>query len=164
MADEEIKVGMGDIAVAQNTGTLAIIGLGSCVGVALYYPKGRIGGLAHIMLPDSSRSRPGTNMDKYADVGLPVMLGRMKKLGAEPLWMTARLVGGASMFKTTNTNGAGGFNIGESNVAACKEFLKKEKIRLAGEEVLGTKGRTMRFDLLTGKIFVRYVDGATLEL
>src|SRR5512143_2074256 len=116
MADEEIKVGMGDIAVAQNTGTLAIIGLGSCVGVALYYPKGRIGGLAHIMLPDSARSRPGTNMDKYADVGLPAMLGRMKKLGAEPLWMTARLVGGASMFKTS-ANGAGGFNIGESNVA-----------------------------------------------
>ena len=164
MAEEEIKVGMGDIAVSKNAGTLAIIGLGSCVGVALYYPKSKIGGLAHIMLPDSKRSRPGTNMEKYADVGLPVMLDRMKKIGAEPLWMTAKLIGGASMFKSTMANGAGGFNIGESNVAACKEYLKKEKIRLAGEEVLGTKGRTMRFDLLTGKIAVRYVDGITLEL
>jgi len=164
MADEEIKVGMGDIAVARNEGTLAIIGLGSCVGVALYYPKGKIGGLAHIMLPDSKRSRPGTNMEKYADVGLPVMLDRMKRQGAESLWITARLVGGASMFKGTNANGVGGFNIGESNVAACREFLKKEKIRIAGEEVLGTKGRTMRFDLITGKIVVRYVDGITLEL
>ena len=164
MGDDEIKVGMGDIAVTQNTGTLAIIGLGSCVGVALYYPKARIGGLAHIMLPDSRRSRPGTNMEKYADVGLPVMLERMKKLGAEPLWMTAKLVGGASMFKASNGNGAGGFNIGESNVAACRDFLRKEKIRITGEEVLGTKGRTMRFDLLTGKIIVRYVDGAIIEI
>ena len=164
MADDEIKVGMGDIAVARNPNILAIIGLGSCVGVALYYPKGRIGGLAHIMLPDSSRSRPGTVMEKYADVGLPTMIDRMKKLGADPLWMTARLVGGASMFKNPAVNGAGTFNIGESNVAACRNYLKAQKIRIAGEEVLGNKGRTMRFDLATGKIVVRYVDGVTLEL
>jgi chemotaxis protein CheD len=56
------------------------------------------------------------------------------------------------------------FNIGENNVRACREFLKKERIRIVGEEVLGTSGRTMRFDLATGKITVRYADGSGTEL
>jgi chemotaxis protein CheD len=162
---EEIKVGMGDIAVTRAPNTLAIIGLGSCVGVALYYPKERIGGLAHIMLPDSTRSRSNTSREKFADTGLPILLERLKKSGAEQLWITARLVGGASMFKTTSASGTNPmFNIGENNVRACREFLKKEHIRLVGEEVLGTNGRTMRFDLTTGKITVRQADGCGTEL
>jgi chemotaxis protein CheD len=160
---DEIKVGMGDIAVARAPNTLAIIGLGSCVGVALYYPKERIGGLAHIMLPDSTRSRNNTSREKFADTGLVILLDRMKKAGADPMWINARLVGGASMFKA---NGGANpmFNIGENNVKACHEFLKKERIKLVGENVLGTSGRTMRFDLTTGRIWVKYADGNGMEL
>jgi chemotaxis protein CheD len=160
--DEEIKVGMGDISVAKAPVTLAIVGLGSCVGVALYCPKAKIGGLAHVMLPDSSRSRPGGAMEKFADVGIPVMIERMKKLGGDPLFTSARLVGGASMFKAGN--GAGAFNIGESNVDACRRSLKLARIRVAGEDVLGGRGRTMRFSLETGKIVIKYVDGTLKEL
>jgi chemotaxis protein CheD len=162
---EEIKVGMGDIAVARAPGTLAIIGLGSCVGVALYYQKERIGGLAHIMLPDSSKSRSNTSREKFADTGLAILLDRLNRSGADQLWITARLVGGASMFKNNNPAGMNSmFNIGENNVRACREFLKREHIRVVGEEVMGTTGRTMRFDLATGKIMVRQADGFTMEL
>ncbi|HUL62711.1 MAG TPA: chemotaxis protein CheD [Methanocella sp.] len=164
-AADEIKVGMGDLAVARAPATLAIIGLGSCVGVALYYQKERIGGLAHIMLPDSTKSRNTTSREKFADTGLPILLDRLKKSGADPLWVTARLIGGASMFKTTGPQGSSAmFNIGENNVRACREFLKKERIRIVGEEVLGTSGRTMRFDLVTGRITVRFADGSGTEL
>jgi chemotaxis protein CheD len=144
---------------------LTIIGLGSCVGVALYYPKERIGGLAHIMLPNSAKSRSTTSREKFADTGLPILLERFKKIGGEQIWPTARLIGGASMFKSTSPTGANPmFNIGENNVIACREFLKKEHIRVVGEEVLGTCGRTMRFDLTTGKIAVRHADGIITEL
>jgi chemotaxis protein CheD len=165
----DIKVGMGDIAVSHAPDILSIIGLGSCVGVALYYPKERIGGLAHIMLPDSSKSRSTTSREKFADTGLPILLDRMKKNGADTMWMSARLIGGASMFRAATgmpgtVSPSGLFNIGENNVAACREFLKKEHIKVMGEEVLGTTGRTMRFDLATGRIYVRYADGAGLEL
>jgi len=168
-AGNDIKVGMGDIAISRMPDVLSIIGLGSCVGVAFYYPKERIGGLAHIMLPDSSKSRNTTSREKFADTGLTILLDRMKKNGADPMWMTARLVGGASMFKAaTGISGSTGtsamFNIGENNVKACREFLKKERIKVTGEEVLGTTGRTMRFDLNTGKIHVRYADGSGTEL
>jgi chemotaxis protein CheD len=162
---EEIKVGMGDIAVSRAPGTLAIIGLGSCVGVALYYQKERIGGLAHIMLPDSTKSRSTASREKFADTGLAILLDRLKRSGAEQLWLTARLIGGASMFKSSSPGGTGNmFNIGENNVRACREFLKKEHIRIVGEEVLGTNGRTMRFNLATGKITIRQADGFATEL
>ena len=163
MDKAEVRVGMGDLAVAQAPDVLAIIGLGSCVGVALYYPKARIGGLAHIMLPDSSRSRPDTSREKFADTGLALLLERFRNLGADPLWISARIVGGASMFH--NGDGSNGFfNIGENNVAACREFLSRERIRVAGEDVLGKIGRSMRFDLNTGKVYVRYADGSGIEL
>ena len=164
----DIKVGMGDIAVSRSPDVLTIIGLGSCVGVAFYYPKERIGGLAHIMLPDSTKSRNTTSREKFADTGLAIMLDRIRKAGAEPMWMTARLIGGASMFKTTGgmpgTPGSAMFNIGENNVHACREFMRKERIKIIGEEVMGSTGRTMRFDLSTGKIYVRYADGTGIEL
>lgn len=161
MADEDYDVGMGEIIVAHNPATLSIIGLGSCVGVAIYCQALRIGGLAHIMLPDSSHSRAGSNLKKYADTGIDFMLKELKSRGAEPAWMTAKLVGGASMFPTT---GPTAFNIGSDNVAACKEKLRKEYIRIVSEDVLGNKGRTMKFDLVTGKVTVRYVDGTTREI
>ncbi len=162
---QEIKVGMGEITIARAPYTLTIIGLGSCVGVALYYPKEKIGALAHIMLPDSAKSRCNTSREKFADTGLAIMLEQFKKNGADPMWVTARLVGGASMFKSSSQEGASPmFNIGENNVRACREFLKKERIRVIGEEVLGTIGRTMRFDLTTGRIWVRHADGTSNDL
>lgn len=161
MADD-VKVSMGGVAVGSAAGSLSIIGLGSCVGVALYCPLQKIGGLAHIVLPDSSRARPGTGMEKFANVGIPALLDRMGQQGASILFTHARLVGGASMFKATA--GEGMFNIGESNVAACRDMLRKFRVKVIGEDVLGTRGRTMRFDLDTGKINVRYVDGTTIEL
>ncbi len=165
----DIKVGMGDIAVSRAPDILSIIGLGSCVGVAIYYPKERIGGLAHIMLPDSSKSRNTTSREKFADTGLPILLERMRKIGADPMWMSARLIGGASMFRAATgmpgtVSPSGMFNIGENNVLACRSFLKNARIKVMGEEVLGTTGRTMRFDLNTGRIYVRYADGTGLEL
>lgn len=159
---EDIRVGMGEIAAAQAPAILSIIGIGSCVGVALYHNSSKTGSLAHIMLPDSSRCRPGAAMEKFADKGIPAIIDKMKAFGADPLFLQARLIGGASMFKTSS--GSGAFNIGESNVAACRDYLKKERIRIVGEDVLGSRGRTMRFDLETGKISVKYVDGNILEL
>ena len=52
----EIRVKVADYAVAAD-GVIATIGLGSCVAIALYDPTARVGGLAHILLPDESMSR-----------------------------------------------------------------------------------------------------------
>ena len=49
---ELIKVGMADYKVGRAPDTLISYGLGSCIGISLYDPQTKIGGLLHIMLPE----------------------------------------------------------------------------------------------------------------
>ena len=53
----EIRVKVADYAVGRDEQTLITIGLGSCVAIALYDPRTRIGGLAHTLLPSESMAR-----------------------------------------------------------------------------------------------------------
>ena len=50
----EIIVGIGEIQLGYKDDLLISLGLGSCVGVVLYDELNKIGGLAHVMLPDSN--------------------------------------------------------------------------------------------------------------
>ena len=49
-----IKVGMADLNTCKNPDVITTLGLGSCIGISLYDPVTKIGGLAHVMLPDST--------------------------------------------------------------------------------------------------------------
>ena len=68
--DEMIKVGMADLKVGKSPDVLTTLGLGSCVGVAIYDPVTKISGLLHCMLPDSTQFRNNSNKAKYADSGI----------------------------------------------------------------------------------------------
>ena len=94
-----IKVGMAEYKVGRNPDILITYGLGSCVGIAIYDPIAKIGGLAHIMLPDSAQARSTDNLAKFADTALPVMVEEIIKLGAYKLNIWAKCAGGAQMFK-----------------------------------------------------------------
>ena len=61
---EMIKVGMADLKICKAPDALTTIGLGSCIGIALYDPSTKISGLAHIMLPDSTQIRNNSNLKK----------------------------------------------------------------------------------------------------
>ena len=65
-----IKVGMADLNVCVSPDSITTLGLGSCVGIALRDPVTKIGGLAHVMLPDSTIIRNNTNIPKFADTGI----------------------------------------------------------------------------------------------
>ena len=67
---ETIKVGMADLNICREPDCLTTIGLGSCVGIALYDSVTKITGLAHIMLPDSKEIRNNSNIAKFADTGI----------------------------------------------------------------------------------------------
>src|SRR5690606_1792471 len=88
---DEIKVGIADWRVDREPKQLVTLGLGSCVGIALYDASTRIGGLAHIMLPDSSQFQNKTNPAKYADLAIPAMLEEMLKRGAKKSAITAKI-------------------------------------------------------------------------
>ena len=75
---EVIKVGMADLKIAKNPDILTTLGLGSCIGIAVWDPMTKIGGLAHIMLPDSTKIRNNSNIAKFADTTARLKFARMK--------------------------------------------------------------------------------------
>ena len=51
--NEELHVGISEYKIAQAPTRLITVGLGSCIGTIIYDEASHIGGLSHIMLPDS---------------------------------------------------------------------------------------------------------------
>lgn len=149
----DIHVGIGEYRVARNPGRLVTLGLGSCVGIGMWDPVTKTGGLLHIMLPNSEDFTKLTKREKYADLGIPMMLHEMLKLGARRGGIVAKLAGGAQMFSGLNKKQL--FNIGERNIKASHRILKELNIPVAGEDVGGNRGRTMYLDLSNGQVLIK---------
>lgn len=159
---ELIKVGMADYKVGRNPASLISYGLGSCVGIALFDLAAKVGGLAHIMLPDSTQARSAENIAKFADTALPAMLTDIIKLGATKSRITAKIAGGAQMFTFTNATDI--MRVGERNAEAVRLVLKKLEIRLLAEDTGGNYGRTVELKLDTGIFRVKTIDKGEKDL
>lgn len=159
---KEIKIGIADLNITNSPNKLMTIGLGSCVGIALYDKKSKIGGLAHIMLPDSKQFNKVNNPAKFADLAIPILLDKLKKQSVDTKKITAKIVGGASMFNFTDKSMI--MDIGNRNSIAVKKILKEYSIPIIGEETGGNKGRTMVFDLSNGIVKIRTVGVGIKEL
>jgi len=153
---ELIKVGMADLKVGRNPDSLISYGLGSCVGIALYDSLTKVGGLAHIMLPDSTQARATDNKAKFADTALPVLLEQVLQLGGVKSRMTAKIAGGSQMFNFAQATDV--MRIGDRNAEAVREVLKSLSIRLVAEDVGGNYGRTVELLLDTGVFVIKTVN------
>ena len=132
------------------------LGLGSCVGVAIRDPQSGIGGLAHVMLPDSTETSCNTNRAKFADTGIADMVAEMVKKGANLSKMVAKIAGGAQMFAFSSTK-SDMVRVGERNVEACKKKLKELKIPLLASDTGENYGRTVIFYPETGVYVIKSV-------
>lgn len=145
---ERTKVGIADYAVASGDATLTTSGLGSCVGIALHDRESGIAGLAHAMLPYADGDATEA---KYADTVVPALVRAMVEEGADPNRMQAKLAGGSTMFEFSSADGS----IGDRNVAAAKEALARQSIRVVAEDVGGNHGRSLELAASTGEFRVR---------
>ena len=157
-----IRVGMADYKVGQAPSTIISYGLGSCIGISLYDPQTKVGGLLHIMLPDSTQARPTDNPAKFADTGLPLMLKDVLALGASRTRLVAKIAGGAQMFAFANATDI--MRVGARNAEAAKKTLKDLNIRLIAEDTGGTYGRTVSIDMETGVYKVKTIDKGEKEI
>lgn len=153
---QTIKVGMADLKVCNAPDSLTTIGLGSCVGIALYDPMSKVSGLAHVMLPDSTQIKNNSVIAKFADTGIQKLYDDMIKAGANKTRIVAKIAGGAKMFELKST-GASSINIGERNVAASKAKLKELRIPLVAEDTGLNYGRTVVLDANNGDYIIRSV-------
>lgn len=155
---EIIKVGMADLKTCVSPNGVTTLGLGSCVGIAIRDPVTKIGGLAHIMLPDSTAIRNGqVNIAKFADTGIVELVRQMERLGALRSRMVAKIAGGAMMFPFNGSNGVNVGQVGERNVEATKAKLKELKIPIIAQDTGKNYGRTVIFYPETGDYVIRAV-------
>lgn len=152
---EMIKVGMADLKICHAPDAITTLGLGSCVGIALYDSISRIAGLAHIMLPDSTQVRQNQNKAKFADTGIDLLIETMVKAGANRKMLTAKIAGGAQMFAFSGNSDM--LRVGERNVSAVKGKLASLGIRILSEDTGLNFGRTVEFYPETGDFIIKSV-------
>lgn len=130
-------------AAAQPFAISTIVGSGICL--CLWDSARCIGGASHIMLAQGPED--SENATRYANVANPILLKRMLDLGAEIKTLEAKLFGGSvpSVTFTENTH------MGELNVQAVTHFLNMNGIRIAHNEVGGTRGRKIVFHTDDGR-------------
>lgn len=151
-----VIVGVGELACAEHPKIIVTQALGSCIGLTLWDPMTRIGGMAHIMLPTSADSNLKGHPTRFAATAVPMLVQMLAELGSPKRRLVAKLAGGAAMFK-----GESGLDsIGARNAAETKAQLHLLGIPMRDEDVGGSHARTIELHLDTGILLVRsYVYG-----
>lgn len=152
---EIIKVGMADLKICKAPDGITTLGLGSCIGIAIRDPITKIGGLAHIMLPDSKAIQNNSNIYKFADTGIEELVRQMVAAGANRSRLVAKIAGGAQMFAFQNKEDL--VRVGERNAEASRQKLKEMKIPILAEDCGLNYGRTVIFYPETGDYVIRSV-------
>ncbi|MFA5879119.1 MAG: chemotaxis protein CheD [Candidatus Margulisiibacteriota bacterium] len=151
----EDKVGMGEYKIKTAPHIVHCSGLGSCVAVIIYDSINKIGGLAHIMLPNSEAAKEKSNLSKFADTGIDLMFNGLIKKGAQKEFLNAKIFGGANMFPSIKSSGF--LHIGAKNIKAVTNKLENLAIKIMAQDVGGHKGRSIKLFLETGQVELKMI-------
>lgn len=146
-----VVVGVGEIGVLKEPGTLVTHALGSCVAVSVHDPAGPLGVLLHVLLPDSSIdvARARREPAVFADSGVQMLLRTFLHHGGSPGRAVVRMAGGAHIVKGMS------MHVGKRNVLAVRRCLWGSRVRIASEDVGGTDSRTVQLDVGPGSFHIR---------
>jgi chemotaxis protein CheD len=154
--------GLGDVHVSDDPDTsLECLGLGSCIGLCIYDPVARVAGMAHIVLPESNRGGNTTLPGKFADTAVPMLVQAMLRKGASKSRMVVKMAGGAQMLQALL--GGAGIEMGARNIEMTLKALTNEGLRVSASDTGGNKGRSMWFEVGTGKVMVRVIGSQPME-
>jgi chemotaxis protein CheD len=145
-----LVVGVADKVVSNDPGAeLVTYSLGSCLGITLYDPAKKVGGLLHVMLPNSgiSPAKAASCPMMFVDTGVPQLFHSLYELGAERSRLILKVAGGAQFLDPE-----GVFNIGERNQKALAELLARNGFSVHGQDLGGVASRTVRLQLDSGRV------------
>ncbi len=149
----EIMVGISDMKVSNNPDDVLITySLGSCIGVTIWDPEVRTGGLLHYLLPDSNinKEKAKKNPFIFSDSGVPLLFREAYKFGARKKRMIVKVAGGAQVLDNNDF-----FDIGKRNVLALRKIFWRNNVIVAGSDIGGTISRTIFFNIKTGVTLVK---------
>jgi chemotaxis protein CheD len=160
--NRQVVVGISDCRVTNDASTsIVTYALGSCIAVAIYDPVARVGGMLHLMLPESSldTAKAERNPYMFADTGIPLLFRQAYAAGADKKRLVVRLAGGAQVMDE-----AGIFNVGKRNCLTVRKVLWRAGVMISAESVGGRESRTVRLEVGTGRFLMRTAGGAEQEL
>jgi len=142
---------VSDIKIGREGDSLITHALGSCLGLTVYDPVAKLGGLLHAMLPlskinmDKARANPAM----FVDTGVPVLFRKLYEMGAQKNRLIVKAAGCGNPLGKDEM-----FKIGERNYTLLKKLLWKNNVLLKADDVGGTESRTVRFDVSTGQVII----------
>ncbi len=144
------------VVSADPKDTIITYSLGSCIGVTLWDPEVRVGGMIHYMLPESSLSPEKAKLKPamFADTGIPALFRGAFGLGAVKKRLVVKVAGGSQLLDDNGT-----FNIGKRNFIVLRKLFWKNNILIDAEDVGGSISRTIRLNVGTGKVTLKTRDG-----
>lgn len=155
-------VGVADMKVSNQQGEVLVThALGSCIGVAIYDPAAKVGGILHFMLPDSTLDplKAQEQPHMFADTGLPLLFRECYRLGAQKSRLRVKVAGGSQVLGNREF-----FQIGRRNYAALRKIFLKNNVLIDNEDVGGTKARTLFLEIATGNVWIKVMGQNTIEL
>jgi chemotaxis protein CheD len=158
----DLVVSISDIKVSNNPADVLITyALGSCICVAVFDPRVKVGGLLHFMLPDSSLDpdRAKAVPAMFADTGITCLFKSCYAYGAEKKRMVVKVAGGASIMDDTNY-----FRIGQKNITAMRKIFWRNNVLIDGEDTGKNCNRTIRLELSSGRCILKSSDGTVKDL
>ena len=136
-----LPVVQGTFEISRDQTVVLSTILGSCVAVCLFDLEIGVGGMNHFLLPSGGDG--DTKNIKYGAHSMELLINRMFKSGARRGALKAKVFGGASM----NANLR---DIGGSNAAFAKGFLRDEGIPTMSESLGGMQARRVHFHPVSG--------------
>lgn len=158
----KVIVGISDMKVSNNVKeTLITYSLGSCIGVVIWDPMVKVGGLLHYMLPDSrlDQARAQKKPFMFADTGIPALFKECYSLGAVKGRLIVKVVGGSQILDPT-----GLFSIGKRNYLILNKLFDKNHITIAAEDIGGSVNRTVSLEIGTGRVHLKVSGRGEFEL
>ena len=146
-------VGISDAHISNDPSDLLVTySLGSCIGICMYDPLARIGGLVHCQLPESKMDPGRATQHPYmfVDTGVQMMIDQMEQLGANRQKLRVKIAGAATM-----PLGLKSFDIGKRNLLAARKELWKHFLMINGSDVGGECPRNMYMDISNGEVSIK---------
>lgn len=153
---DKIIVGIGEMKISDDCDRdIITYSLGSCLGVTIFDPVANVGGMIHIVLPDSSiqKNNPQINPYMFVNTGIPRFFKAAYNLGATKNNITVKVAGGAEIQQVKNI-----FNIGSRNIQSLENLLVKNNVFIRKREVGGSISRTVRLNMKTGAVTISSPD------
>lgn len=149
----DVVVDIADMQVTDDPCVeLVTYSLGSCIGITIWDPEIRVGGMLHYMLPQASVSpeKAKLNPNMFGDTGIPSLFRAAYELGAQKKRLIVKVAGGSSLLDDNGT-----FNIGKRNYILLRKIFWKNGVLIDSEDVGGNISRTMRLSVGNGRVTIR---------